>query len=158
MKGLLICFALLLNFNVSNASFVVEKEKASSEQTSINPNLHRTQQSLDYSKELPDNEKGQEENVTKKDEHIARKKGFFERLFLKLAKNRYEKKLGMTADGTEHFNLGGFLLGLLIPLVGVLGAYIFKANKNFIKWAWIGTATYFLVGLILFIGYLGHLQ
>jgi hypothetical protein len=41
--------------------------------------------------------------------------------------------------------IGGFLLGLFLPLIGILGAYIFTKDRNFIKWAWIGTETYFLI-------------
>jgi len=39
---------------------------------------------------------------------------------------------------TTGFNFGAFLLGLLLGLFGVLGAYLFSKDKNFIRWTWRG--------------------
>jgi hypothetical protein len=43
-------------------------------------------------------------------------------------------------DLTAGFNIGGFALGFLLSLIGVLLAYIIKTDNpsNFRKWAWIG--------------------
>ncbi|MGV3656395.1 MAG: hypothetical protein ACO1NX_00515 [Chitinophagaceae bacterium] len=43
-------------------------------------------------------------------------------------------------DGTEGFHLGGFALGFLLGLIGVLIAYLLNDDKksNRVKWAWIG--------------------
>jgi len=47
----------------------------------------------------------------------------------------------------SDFNLGGLVLGLFLPLVGVLIAYLI-GDRDVIKWAWIGTAAFFLLFLI----------
>ncbi len=44
----------------------------------------------------------------------------------------------MMADGEKGFYFGGFILGLLLGLIGVLIAYIMKKDKGFIRSAWIG--------------------
>ncbi len=51
-----------------------------------------------------------------------------------------QKKVGMDLS---DFSLGGFLLGLLFSLLGVLVALLFGGNA--VKWAWRG----FLVGLLI---------
>ena len=59
------------------------------------------------------------------------------------------KKLSaaVSADMTSGFHLGGFALGILLSIVGVLIAYLINDdNKSArVKWSWIGLA----VGLIL---------
>ncbi len=150
MKEILTCFALLLNLNVCNASFGIHKKEASTEQASINPDLHPDVQVEDYINERRIGEKGQEKNFKEKDEQVRMKKTFLDRIIFKLVKNGLAKKIGIAGTDTKRFNLGGFLLGLFLPLIGPLAAYIFSANENFIKWAWIGTATYVLVGLVAF--------
>jgi hypothetical protein len=44
------------------------------------------------------------------------------------------------ADGTSGFHLGGFALGFLLGLIGVLIAYLLNDDKKSsrVKWAWIG--------------------
>ena len=61
--------------------------------------------------------------------------------------NKFVKKF-QKAEGTG-FNLGGFALGFLLGLIGVLIAYLIKGDerKNRIKWAWIG----FAVAVVLYI-------
>jgi hypothetical protein len=44
----------------------------------------------------------------------------------------------MMADGEKGFYFGGFILGLLLGLIGVLIAYVMKKDKAFIRSAWIG--------------------
>jgi hypothetical protein len=44
----------------------------------------------------------------------------------------------MMADGEKGFYFGGFILGLLLGLIGVLIAYLMKKDKAFIRSAWIG--------------------
>jgi hypothetical protein len=62
------------------------------------------------------------------------------------------KKEAKKADGTTGFHLGGFALGFLLSLIGVLIAYLMndenKANR--IKWSWIGAA----VGLVFYLLFL----
>ena len=55
------------------------------------------------------------------------------------------------ADGTTGFHSGGFFLGLLVGLIGVIIAYIIKdeKKKNRVKWAWIGWGVWVVIALIL---------
>ena len=66
-----------------------------------------------------------------------------------------DKKLQKLADKgesdvTEGFHLGGFALGFLLSLVGVLIAYLIKDGKKKarVKWAWIGFAAWILIFLL----------
>jgi hypothetical protein len=88
---------------------------------------------------------------------------FFDRFGFKLAQKKLRKSIN--ADGTidnkkldkfldegDHttgFHLGGFALGFLVGLIGVLIAYLIndENKKNRVKWAWIG----FCIGLVLYI-------
>lgn len=58
-----------------------------------------------------------------------------------------------SAGGTADFNIGGFALGFLLFLIGVLIAYILKGSVNdgdgLVKWAWIGAAASLALSLIL---------
>lgn len=58
---------------------------------------------------------------------------------------------GKGGDGETGFNLGGFALGFLVGLIGVLVAYLIndEKKKNRVKWAWIGFAAAVVLGLIL---------
>jgi len=55
---------------------------------------------------------------------------------------RLAKRLHNVEDGPSGFHLGGFALGLLLSLVGVLIAYLLPgdAQASRTKWAWIGAA------------------
>lgn len=44
----------------------------------------------------------------------------------------------MMADGEKGFYFGGFILGLLLGLIGVLISYLIKKDKAFVRSAWIG--------------------
>jgi hypothetical protein len=61
--------------------------------------------------------------------------------------NRKLEKMAGKAAGSSGFHLGGFALGLLLFLIGVLIAYLIndelKAQR--VKWAWIGA----IVSLVL---------
>lgn len=56
------------------------------------------------------------------------------------------------SDGETGFHLGGFALGFLLGLIGVLIAYIINDDKkqNRRKWAWIGLGVVVVLSLILF--------
>ncbi|MFZ9387844.1 MAG: hypothetical protein ACO25B_08170 [Chitinophagaceae bacterium] len=65
------------------------------------------------------------------------------------------KFLSNIIEGQKGFHFGGFALGffswVMLFIGGLLVAYLIKdeKRKNRIKWAWIGFATGFLVGVIL---------
>ena len=44
----------------------------------------------------------------------------------------------LMAEGEKGFYFGGFVLGLLLGLIGILIAYLMKRDKAFIRSAWIG--------------------
>ncbi len=51
------------------------------------------------------------------------------------------------ADGATGFHLGGFALGFLVGLIGVLIAYLINDDykKNRVKWAWIGFGIFVVI-------------
>jgi len=55
----------------------------------------------------------------------------------------------MMADGEKGFYFGGFILGLLLGLIGVLIAYLMKKDKAFIRSAWIGWGVWVALVVIL---------
>ncbi len=48
-----------------------------------------------------------------------------------------------------EFHFGGFLLGLLLGLIGVALAYIFSDNADFRRNAWYGFGTWLIILLLL---------
>ena len=67
-------------------------------------------------------------------------------------KKKLEKYLNRKkADGTTGFHSGGFFLGLLVGLIGVIIAYFIKdeKKKNRVKWAWIGWGVWVVIAIIL---------
>ena len=96
----------------------------------------------------------------------GKKMKFFDKVGFKLSQNKLrnsinldgtfsrkkvEKYFRKMADGTTGFHSGGFFLGLLVGLIGVIIAYIIKdeKKKNRVKWAWIGWAVWVVIALIL---------
>lgn len=63
---------------------------------------------------------------------------------------RIAKNLKKAADGSSGFHIGGFALGFLLGLIGVLIAYLIKDDykSNRVKWAWIGWAIWVVIVLI----------
>lgn len=51
------------------------------------------------------------------------------------------------AFDTSDFNIGGFVLGLLLSVIGVLIAYLI-GDTSVIKWAWIGFGVFFVIFLL----------
>ena len=64
--------------------------------------------------------------------------------------HKMEKLAGKAADASG-FHLGGFALGFLLFLIGVLIAYLIKDDLKAqrVKWAWIGAAAGLVLWLIL---------
>ena len=51
---------------------------------------------------------------------------------------------------TSDFNIGGFILGFLLSVIGVLIAYLI-GDSNVIKWAWIGFGISLIIYLLILI-------
>lgn len=97
----------------------------------------------------------------------GRKMSVVQSLVFKRAQHKIKKAI--SSDGTvtdnqikslfgdnvnKGFNTGGFLLGAVVGLVGVLVAYLIddKNKNNRVKWAWIGLgARYVLAGIVVII-------
>ncbi len=60
---------------------------------------------------------------------------------------KFMKKRSMAADG---FQAGGFFLGFLLGLIGILIAYLINDDQksNRVKWAWIGFAAWIVILLV----------
>ncbi len=84
-----------------------------------------------------------------------------QKISLKIAQKKVKKAMKnneevnavtmQNALDTSDFNIGGFVLGLLLSVVGVLIAYLI-GDTTVIKWAWIGFGVFmviFLLALIL---------
>ncbi|MEI7735906.1 MAG: hypothetical protein WCI49_10590 [Ferruginibacter sp.] len=61
--------------------------------------------------------------------------------------NKLKKAMTSATDGTEGFHIGGFALGFLVGLIGVLIAYLINDDKkrNRVKWAWIGCVAWIVI-------------
>jgi hypothetical protein len=67
--------------------------------------------------------------------------------------NKKLEKAFKKGDGTSDFNIGGFALGFLLGLIGVLIAYLINDDKrrNRVKWAWLGLLVWVLIVILVII-------
>lgn len=67
-----------------------------------------------------------------------------------------KKLMAKMADGETGFHGGGFALGFLLGLIGVLIAYLINDEKksNRVKWAWLGLAAVVAINLVLILAIL----
>jgi hypothetical protein len=95
----------------------------------------------------------------------GRKMNFAEKISFKVSQKKLRKsiasdgtveskklqKLFEKRDGETGFHLGGFALGLLLGIIGVLIAYLIKDDykRNRVKWAWIVWAIWLGIFLII---------
>ena len=156
MKKIFTVITLFLCLNASNASFVIEKEKTSTQQQTTNssPELEKRNAVRAQRLEKAKHNKALMEEVVQMsvqeyESMTGRKMSFTDKITFKVIKRQFENKLRKADYGdSEGFNIGGFILGLLLGLIGVLGAYIFSKDRNFRKWTWIGWGVFVAVYLI----------
>jgi len=64
---------------------------------------------------------------------------------------RFLRKLTKAGDGSKGFHAGGFFLGFLLPVLGVVIAYLIEDDKkrHRVTWAWIGFAAFLVVFIVI---------
>lgn len=90
-------------------------------------------------------------------EVTGQKLSFTKKIALKMTQKKIRKALknneqvdgAMMANAmdTSDFNIGGFILGLLLSVIGVLIAYLI-GDSTVIKWAWIGFGIFMVIFLL----------
>jgi hypothetical protein len=90
-------------------------------------------------------------------EVTGQKLSITKKIALKMAQKKIRKALknNEAVDGTtvanamdtSDFNIGGFILGLLLSVIGVLIAYLI-GDSSVIKWAWIGFGIFLVIFLL----------
>lgn len=97
----------------------------------------------------------------------GKKMSFTDRMMFKAAQRQLKKNISSDgtidnkriaktikkADGETGFHIGGFALGFLLGLIGVLIAYLIKDDKksNRVKWSWIGLGAAVVLYILLLI-------
>lgn len=104
-------------------------------------------------------------NASEFEKISGKKLGFVEKIAFKIGQHKLkksinadgtvnnkklEKLLRKSVDGETGFHLGGFALGFLLGLIGVLIAYLINDDKkrNRRKWAWFGFGIWVAILLI----------
>ena len=141
--GAISLMSLAVKAAVPSAGFSVVPATTSD----VTPTLSKKQQELSFMKwfvTLNPKEYGQMR---------GKKLNIFEKGSFKLTQYRMKQQLkhyGSKGD-SEGANWGGLALGFFLGLIGVLGAYIFSSDKNFIKWTWIGCGISLVFTLLLYL-------
>jgi len=67
-----------------------------------------------------------------------------------ITNKKLAKLASKTVDGETGFHVGGFALGFLLGLIGVLIAYLINDDKksNRVKWAWIGVGVIVVIVIL----------
>jgi hypothetical protein len=136
MKKILFVFVLFLTVNFSFAAFTVSKPVENP------PELTKAEADRAMMEMVVKMSVKDYETLT------GKKMSFTERLAFKVTKKRFEKQLLRAADVTAGFNIGGFALGLLLGVIGVILAHIFSKDTNLRKWSWIGLGVWVAIVLI----------
>ncbi len=141
----LLAFALMIFTIPSSAVVVPPTEPIKSESTSVSPLAGmNVEEFLALTPKKYKELTGEKLSLTKKISlKIAQKK-------IKKAIKNNEKIDSTTmanAVDTGDFNIGGFILGLLLSVIGVLIAYLI-GDSSVIKWAWIGFGIALVIYLI----------
>ena len=135
MKKILVVFAVLLSVNMSFAAFTVTTPAG------------KTATETKASKERAMMEMVIKMSVKDYEVLTGKKMNFAERFAFKITKKRFEKKLAV-GDDSAGFNIGGFALGFLLGLIGVLIAYVASKDQNLRKWSWIGLGAALVIVLL----------
>ena len=143
----LLVFALMI-FNLTTSALTVpstEPVPPKSENTVVTPFTGMTVQ--DFLALTPKKYK----------ELTGEKLSITQKISLKLAQKKIRKALKnnesidsatmANAVDTSDFNIGGFVLGLLLSVIGVLIAYLI-GDTSVIKWAWIGFGVFLVIFLL----------
>jgi len=160
MKKVLLLFSILFSFNLIFASplLITPKKKIYAADIMIPLGATGTKVSLlDISK------------LTIKEAEIIRgeKMKFSERLVFKVAQRKLKKSINpdgslndrrltknlKKADGNGGFHAGGFFLGLLLGLIGVIITLLINDDKkkSRVKWALIGWGVWIAIVLLAFV-------